>query len=193
MTTISTALDEMNAMVREDILRVIKRTPHRSMNDLLTSISPTSRLIPFYRDHIETMMDEGLIMQADDQMIIMTEKGMGATKHIPPHTPRAMQDQEACKAFVASMTKYLKHWSAEKNITKEDALLGLMRSVLNLIDGHDPNSPGFELRANPMDVDSDAHRREGRDWYEPGEQFNYCIDLRPIFDDMIKEGGVSDA
>lgn len=180
-------VDGIRHYTRPQILRVVKRTDSKTIDELLEVVCPVPEQKKLHRHFIMELIDEGLIeVSTKHQKIVMTAKGNEETLHVPEHPPRELTCREAQERFIKSLMRIALEWHGHENKTEWEKMEGMLFSILSMIDGSSCAEPGFDLIASQSEEDIAYHAEHGEDWYPVDEAFN-DIPLHEIFHDVVRD------
>lgn len=94
--------------------------------------------------------------------------------------PRAYTAEEERKRFLDHICGMISYWNSEgnSNVPKEydsrQRMEGLVHSILVMLDGGSGDMPAFDISPSPHPDDKEYLKKNGENWYEPGEIINNC-------------------
>lgn len=99
---------------------------------------------------------------------------------MPTIEPRAYTPEEVRQHFLDHICRMISYWNGEdgsnvpKDYSSRERLEGLAHSILVMIDGRSGNMPAFDISPSPHPDDKEYLKKNGENWYEPGEVMNNC-------------------
>lgn len=99
---------------------------------------------------------------------------------MPDTEPRAYTSEEERKKFLDHICGMISYWNSEgrsnvpKDLSSRERLEGLVHSILVMIDGGSGGMPAFDISPAPHPDDKEFNKKQGCNWYEPGEIMNDC-------------------
>lgn len=84
---------------------------------------------------------------------------------------RPFTEEEVLEAFMDQARGYARYWAREPNKTREEMCMGLLHSLLVIIDGESA-LPAFDLVVRPHPDDKQYAIDEDSDYYEDGQVIN---------------------
>ena len=89
--------------------------------------------------------------------------------------PRAYTPEEARELFFRHLDGLARYWANEtRGPTELGRMEGLVFSILVMFDGCTMGMPAMDIHLSPHPNDQEYHRKNGENWFEPGQVINDC-------------------